>query len=143
MSELDNFDNYLVSPRIRTVEKRLFQVNLMVTQNCVLNFSGSMFHISFERLPLHTQTGVPFRQFSLLAFSHPYSWNLVQLILNIFSERNIQNIVLQYMLLIFYQLAWAFSVAFYSYMLTVCFVLAYHLYGWPTEILILKQKKKS
>jgi len=40
-------------------------------------------------------------------------------------------------------LGWAFSAALYSCVLTVCFVLACHLYGWPTEILILKQKKKS
>lgn len=49
MSELDNFDNYLVSHRVRTVEKRLFQVDLMVMQNSVLNFSSSMFHICFEK----------------------------------------------------------------------------------------------
>ena len=34
MSEFDNFDSYLVSHRVRTVEKRLFQVDLMVMQNC-------------------------------------------------------------------------------------------------------------
>lgn len=43
VSELDNFDNYLVS------QERFFKVDLMMMQNCVPNFNSSMFHIYFEK----------------------------------------------------------------------------------------------
>lgn len=39
----------MTTPDIETVEKRLFQVQLMVVQNHVLNFSSSMLHICFEK----------------------------------------------------------------------------------------------